>query len=74
MNRLAPTSFIEQHAFSLKLNQTLDVDHFRTKLVQAGYQNVEAVYEHGDFAVRGAIIDVFPMGSDMPVRIERFDG
>jgi len=73
LNRLAPTSFIEQHAFSLKLNQTLDVDHFRTKLVQAGYQNVEAVYEHGDFTVRGAIIDVFPMGSDLPVRIERFD-
>jgi len=73
LTKLAPPSFIEQHAFSLKINQTLNVEEFRNKLVQAGYQHVEAVYEHGDFAVRGAIIDVFPMGSDMPVRIERFD-
>ncbi|BCE01791.1 transcription-repair coupling factor [Marinicellulosiphila megalodicopiae] len=73
LTRLPPSSFIAQHSFCLKLNQVLDVEHFRNNLVQAGYQNVEAVYEHGDFAVRGAIIDVFPMGSEFPVRIERFD-
>jgi len=73
MHRLCPPSFLHQHAFVLKQGQTLDLQVFRDRLQQAGYRNVNKVLEHGEYALRGAIIDVFPMGSSIPFRIELFD-
>lgn len=73
MHRLCPQSFLNQNALILKPNQTLDVDSFRQQLQQAGYYCVNTVLEHGEFAVRGAIIDLYPMGSSLPYRIELFD-
>lgn len=71
--RLPPVSYILGHSFSLSVGETLDMDKLRQQLVSAGYQSVDGVYEHGEFCVRGAILDIFPMGSETPFRIELFD-
>ncbi|GGI91667.1 transcription-repair coupling factor [Legionella impletisoli] len=73
MHRLCPPSFLNQHVFMLKHGQTIQVDHFRQQLQQGGYHCVNKVLEHGEFAIRGSILDVFPMGSQTPFRIELFD-
>ncbi|WP_133129752.1 transcription-repair coupling factor [Legionella yabuuchiae] len=73
MHRLCPPSFLNQHVLMLKAGQTINVEHFRHQLQHAGYYVVNKVLEHGEFAVRGSIIDVFPMGSNSPFRIELFD-
>ncbi|KTD39280.1 transcription-repair coupling factor [Legionella nautarum] len=73
MHRLCPPQFLHHHALVLKEGQTLNLEHFRHQLTQAGYYSVNKVLEHGEFAIRGAIIDVYPMGSTMPFRIELFD-
>lgn len=73
MHRLCPPVFLNQHGLLLREGQTLHVDQFRNHLQQAGYYCVNKVLEHGEFAVRGAIIDLYPMGSELPFRIELFD-
>ncbi|MDP3704763.1 MAG: transcription-repair coupling factor [Legionellaceae bacterium] len=73
MHRLCPQQFLNQHGLILKQKQTLDVNQFRQQLQQAGYYCVNTVLEHGEFAVRGSIIDLYPMGSTLPFRIELFD-
>ncbi len=57
----------------LEVGQKLDVEQMRTRLEATGYRCVDTVYEHGEFAVRGALIDLFPMGSKLPYRIDLFD-
>ena len=73
MNRLPPTSYVMLASLSLQVGQQLDMEHFRDQLQQAGYRAVEQVVEHGEFAIRGGIVDLFPMGSEWPYRIELFD-
>jgi len=73
MHRLCPPQFLHQQAFVLNAGQQLDLQHFRSQLQQAGYHSVTKVLEHGEYAVRGSIIDVHPMGSINPFRIELFD-
>ena len=73
MNRLPPSSHVMLASLSLKVGQQIDIEHFRQQLFQAGYRAVEQVIEHGEFAIRGGIIDLFPMGSELPYRIELFD-
>lgn len=73
MHRLCPPEFLNQYALMLKPGQTLCLDAFRKQLHQSGYHCVNKVLEHGEFAVRGSIIDVYPMGSNTPFRIELFD-
>lgn len=73
LHRLAPTRFLLGSSLVLDVGQKLDVDQMRLRLEAAGYRCVDTVYEHGEFAVRGALIDLFPMGSDLPYRIDLFD-
>nr|MBO2510008.1 transcription-repair coupling factor [Gammaproteobacteria bacterium] len=73
LHRLAPTRFLLGSSLVLDVGQKLDVEEMRLRLEAAGYRCVETVYEHGEFAVRGALIDLFPMGSDTPFRIDLFD-
>ncbi|RAP36402.1 transcription-repair coupling factor [Legionella quinlivanii] len=73
MHRLCPPAFLHQYAFALKQGQTLDLGHFRSQLQNGGYHSVNKVLEHGEYAVRGSIIDMYPMGSNCPFRIELFD-
>ena len=71
--RLPPRSYLALAALQLKVGQRVKIDDYRRVLVDAGYRATETVYEHGEFTVRGAILDVFPMGSQHPFRIELFD-
>jgi transcription-repair coupling factor (superfamily II helicase) len=73
LHRLAPKRFLLGSSLVLDAGQKLDVNDMRTRLEAAGYRCVDTVYEHGEFAVRGALIDLFPMGSDQPFRIDLFD-
>lgn len=73
MHRLCPPAFLNQHGLVLKERETLDIDAFRKQLEQSGYHCVNKVLEHGEFAVRGALIDLYPMGCELPFRIELFD-
>ena len=73
MQRLAPPSFLMGRTFWLKTGQTLDLNRLRENLVEAGYAAVSNVVAAGEFAVRGGIVDLFPMGADSPYRIDLFD-
>ena len=71
--RIAPQSYILANSLQLEINSSLDRNKFREQLVHAGYNHVDTVYQHGEFAVRGSLIDVYPMGSSAAYRIELFD-
>lgn len=73
LHRLAPKRFLLGSSLVLDVGQKLDVEQMRLRLEAAGYRCVDTVYEHGEFAVRGALIDLFPMGSALPYRIDLFD-
>jgi len=73
MQRLAPKSYISGSGLVLALGQKLDLASEQRRLETSGYRHVPQVGEPGDFAVRGALIDIFPMGSAEPYRIELFD-
>src|SRR5690606_29053859 len=73
LHRLAPKRFLLGSSLVLDVGQKLDVEQMRARLEAAGYRCVDTVYEHGEFAVRGALIDLFPMGSEVPYRIDLFD-
>jgi len=73
MYRLVPKSYIEGNSLVLQTGDQFDIDRMRQNLIAAGYQAVDSVYEHGEFAVRGAIMDIYPMGSPLPYRIDLFD-
>jgi transcription-repair coupling factor (superfamily II helicase) len=73
MQRLAPTSYIAGSGLVLALRQKLELAAEQRRLETSGYRHVPQVAEPGDFAVRGALIDIFPMGSPEPYRIELFD-
>ncbi|MEH6589710.1 MAG: transcription-repair coupling factor [Halioglobus sp.] len=73
MHRLSPTEYIAGASLVLKIGQSLDIDTFRRNLERNGYMNVETVFEHGEFALRGSLFDIYPMGSNLPYRIDLLD-
>ena len=73
MQKLPPVPFLAGRTFWLKTGQTLDIGRLKIDLVDAGYNHVSHVVAAGEFAVRGGIVDLFPMGSEMPYRIDLFD-
>ncbi len=73
MHRLAPREHILANTLAINIGAEFNLDEQRKKLESVGYQYVSQVYQHGEFAVRGSIVDLFPMGSSMPFRIELFD-
>nr|WP_298248857.1 transcription-repair coupling factor [uncultured Halomonas sp.] len=73
MQRLAPVDYIAGRVLTLEVGQPLDREGFRDALSRAGYRAVETVYEPGEYALRGALIDLFPMGMEAPLRIDLFD-
>ncbi len=73
MHRLAPTNYIRANTFLLQKGDTLDIELMRLQLEETGYRHVTQVMEHGEYATRGSLIDLFPMGSDHPIRIDLFD-
>ena len=73
MHRLPPVSYLQGNTLLLEVGQSLDIDNWRMQLESAGYRHADNVYEHGEYAVRGAILDIFPMGATRPYRIDLFD-
>ena len=73
LQRLAPRSFLDGNALSLEVGRPLDLAAFRVRLATAGYASVPQVGEPGDFAIRGSLFDLYPMGADAPLRIDLLD-
>ncbi len=73
MQRLPPRNYVQGRAFTLRKGQALALEPFRQRLAEAGYASVSQVVSPGEFAVRGSLLDVFPMGSTTPLRIDLFD-
>ena len=73
LQRLLPKSYLDAHAFVLQRGDTLSLTHIRRQLEAAGYQCVSQVFAHGEFAVRGSLLDLYPMGSELPYRIDLLD-
>ena len=72
MHRLPPREFVSGHTFLLKAGQQLDVERFREQLTHASYHTVSQVMEPGEYAIRGGLVDLFPMGSRTPYRLDLF--
>ncbi|MFS2223978.1 transcription-repair coupling factor [Pantoea sp. B65] len=73
MQRVCPHSFLHGHALVMQKGQHLSRDTLRSQLEQAGYRSVDQVMAHGEYATRGALLDLYPMGSEQPYRIDFFD-
>jgi transcription-repair coupling factor (superfamily II helicase) len=71
--RLGPTSFLASYTFEFKVHQKLDEAKLKAQLTLAGYNHVTQVVSPGEYAVRGGLIDLFPMGSLVPYRVDLFD-
>lgn len=73
MHRLLPADYLLARSLLLRTGQALETEEFRRELQDRGYRGVSQVMEHGDVAVRGSIIDIYPMGCAAPFRIDLFD-
>ena len=73
MQRLPPSNYVQGRAFELTKGQQLSLEPFRQHLAEAGYASVSQVVSPGEFAMRGSLLDVFPMGATTPLRIDLFD-
>jgi transcription-repair coupling factor (superfamily II helicase) len=71
--RLAPKSYLKQHTLIIKSGQIIELQSLRADLEEAGYYAVDQVMDHGEFCARGSILDIFPMGSNHPFRLDFFD-
>lgn len=73
MQRLCPPQYLQHNVLLIKKGDRLVIDKMRLQLEAAGYRAVEQVLEHGEYAVRGALLNLFPMGSAVPFRLDFFD-
>ncbi|MEQ6885215.1 transcription-repair coupling factor [Salicola sp. Rm-C-2C1-2] len=73
MHRLPPPAFTEGNTLLLTTGDSLPIDDWRQRLEAVGYRHADNVQEHGEYAVRGSVLDIYPMGADLPYRIELFD-
>lgn len=71
--RLSPKAYLSANTFMLKKGQKLDLEALRKQCAEAGYHHVTQVVAHGEFSVRGGLVDLFPMGSALPYRLDLFD-
>jgi transcription-repair coupling factor (superfamily II helicase) len=71
--RLAPPAFLAAYTFAFKKGETLDAEKFRSQVTLAGYAHVTQVVSPGEYSIRGGLIDLFPMGSQLPYRLDLFD-
>ncbi len=73
LQRLPPVDYVLGHSFSLSIGERIDIEALRHRLQYVGYHAVNQVLTQGEFAVRGGIVDVFPMGTHSPFRLDLFD-
>jgi len=70
--RMAPPSFLAAYTFFFQQGESLDEAHLKSQLTLAGYTHVTQVMSPGEYSVRGGLIDLFPMGSALPYRLDLF--
>ncbi len=73
LHRISPKTYVHAHSLILKVGDKFDWDNMRRRFEQSGYICVSQVVTHGEFALRGSIVDIYPMGNDKPVRVDLFD-
>ena len=73
MQKLPPVSYIAGHSFKLSTGDQLNLGDFRIRFQNAAYVSVSQVVSPGEYAIRGGLVDIFPMGSKSPIRIDLFD-
>jgi len=73
VQRLPPADYILQRSFDLAVGEALSIDDFRRRLHHAGYESAEQVYQSGQYAIRGSVIDLYPSGSPTPYRLDLLD-
>ncbi len=73
LQRLMPSDYLIGNSLVVECGQKINIDNMRRTFEKAGYHCVDTVYEHGEYAVRGALLDIFPMGSEQPYRLDLFD-
>lgn len=73
MHRLLPKQYLQAHSLVIAIGQQFDINAMRLQLEGNGYRCVTTVYEHGEFALRGSIMDIYPMGSKLPFRVDLLD-
>jgi UvrB interaction domain/MFD, D3 domain len=71
--RLAPRGYVDGRTFNLAVGDRLPLEPLRARLVESGYASVHQVSAPGEFALRGSLFDVFPMGAATPLRVDLFD-
>ena len=71
--RVAPASWVLGEHFDINVGQKFDLEQQKMRLIQAGYHLVDTVYDHGEFTVRGSIMDIYASGQSAPIRIDLFD-
>lgn len=71
--RLPPAHYIRHHSLNIKRGQRIGIEHLSARLSDNGYERVAQVTQHGEMAVRGSLIDIYPMGKPMPIRLDFFD-
>lgn len=73
MHRLLPADYLQQHSIQIQKGELISLEDFKQHLLKKGYRFVEQVVEHGDVAIRGSLVDLFPMGATYPFRVDLFD-
>jgi len=73
LQRVVPPDYLAGHVLEIEVGQQLTIEQLRERLDRGGYRHVSQVREHGEFAVRGALVDLFPMGHDVPLRVDFLD-
>jgi len=73
LQRLMPSDYLLGNSLMVECGQKININTMRSNFEKAGYHFVDTVYEHGEYAVRGSLIDIFPMGSEQPFRLDLFD-
>jgi transcription-repair coupling factor (superfamily II helicase) len=73
LQRLMPADYLMGNSLMVERGQQVNIDNMRRNFEKAGYHCVDTVYEHGEYAVRGSLLDIFPMGSEQPYRLDLFD-
>src|SRR5690349_20396646 len=71
--RIAPRGYVDDRTFNLAIGAKLPIEPLGARLVESGYASVSQVSAPGEFALRGSLFDVFPMGAATPLRVDLFD-
>lgn len=73
VQRLPPRDYVMTSTFQLAVGDSLNLSDYQRHLTEGGYRKVDTVFEHGEYATRGSILDLYPVGSHRPIRIDLFD-